>query len=480
MEKNTEAGKRQVFKNSRERKEWRRQLAEFASENGVSAAAREFGTTRKTARLWMNRLQTQEGAPKPRIESGSSEPVKQEKAVVPEGQGRLKMVRRSSAISSNRRTELLELNRDIAPVLKGRNRIRNSLVKDHSELPSRHSQSLNEYDLQMRILQFDSLALGSLPQLMDHTSSGRLPEWQLTAVEAISGAAWISFCHELNARTASRFMKDVVSHMKKNGVNPEKIYSAVNPDSELGKLINLPGGEDFVFPAGQNFAGFHECIPADYTPKHTSAEFHRRQIRELYSEPVSSSIRKFIDSVHAFMLRAGYEKKPGEGSLMPPYQTLCRLENGYCREDILNFRPRILDFPKRKKSSQGAGISGIFGSMATAVKAVFSRKKGENKRVVLPQGEKPAQPIIIPQSKPDKTEAKNAEFMNLRDVNWKKTPARQPEEAFPDRRQRNRREIIEQARTMLANRASDSELKSALPITDGELALVKQRMGVTK
>ncbi len=480
MEMKTEAGKRPAFKNSRERQKWRCDLAEFASTHGVSAAAREFGTTRKTARLWMNRLGNESTQPETPIAREKIEETKQEKKIVPETPARLKMVRRNSTIPTSRKTELLELSRDIAPVFSNRIRGRKVLAKVSRDLPRSQTRPVVEENSIERVIQFDCLSLGEFPQLKDYTASGRIPEWQLTAVESVSGAAWVSFCHELNARSAAKFMKDLLSHLKKNGVNPEKIHSAVNPDSELGKLINLPGGEDFVFPAGQHFAGFHEGSLAGLDLKHTTVAFHRRMVRDLYSEPVSSSIRKFIDSVHAFMLRAGYEKKPGEGVLMPPYQTLCRLENGYCREDVLNFRPQILDFPRRKKASRGTGMTGVFGSMASAVRTVFGLKKAEDKRPASPVGEKPSKPITIPPSKPDKTGAKNAEFMNLRDINWKNAPARQSETTVPDRRQRNRREIIEQARAMLAQRAGDDELKNALPITDGELALVKQRMGVTK
>jgi len=480
MEKKTDAGKRPAFRNSRERQKWRSDLAEYAATHGVSAAAREFGTTRKTARLWMNRLQAETTKPERPVSRTMSEKSKQEKEIVPEKQTRLKMVRRSSAIPNMRKTELLELNRDIVPVFNSRVRERKIFAGDSRELPPRQTQYAYENDAVSRVLQFDCLPLGEFPQLSDYSRTGRLPEWQLTAIDSASGAAWVSFCHELNVKAAARFMKDLVSHLKNNGVNPERIHAAVNPDSELGKLINLPGGEDFVFPAGQAFAGYHEGNLAELNLKHTSAEFHRRQIRELYSNPVPSSSKKFIDAVHAFMLRAGYEKKPDGGSVMPPYQTLCRLENGYCREDVLNYRPHILDFPRRKKASQGAGVMGLFGSMASAVKTVFTRSKVENKRPARPTGEKPPKPITIPPSNPDKTGAKNAEFMNLRNVNWKNAPARQSETSVPDRRQRNRREIIEQARTMLAQRAGDDELKNALPITDGELAMVKQNMGVTK
>lgn len=480
----------------------------FAAENGVSAAAREFNTTRKTARLWMNRLagdapasteanQTKQSAdiqtPKDQPNEkpiGSSQDTLTETTledIIPprkhddtaDSERRLKIVRRNSTFSKRRKTELLELNRDITPVLGSRVRGQKLNKNITDELPPRRMEYQNGESGQVRCLQFDVLNLEEVPSLSEAVASGKIPGWQLTAVETASGAAWVSFCYELNIKAGVKFLKNLSSQLKHNGINQDKIYVSVNPESELGKLINLPGGEDFVFPASQNFAGFKEGNITEYSPRFTTSSFHANQFKELYMEALPKSTRKFVDAVYAYMLRSGYEKKPDKNALTPPYQLLCRLENGYCREDILNYRPRLLDFPKRSRTSPRAGFKSIFGSMASLWKTAFSRGNvqimTENRSESRETG-----PITIPASNPDKTGPINAEFMNLKSIDWKKSPAKPVERTVADRRRRNRQEIIEQARAMLKARASESELKSSLPITDGELAMVKQRLSVSK
>ncbi|GEM_PF-2543792 len=475
------ATQKQALSPSRDdREQWRTGLAQYAAEHGVSAAARKFGTTRKTARLWMNRVEkdiTAQTVESPVAENKPIETAKPKTSNAAKKSGaRLKVIRRNGTITKERKAELLELNNDVAPVLPNRPADSKSSLKAKNK---NRPTNIASGDAVTRLLIFDSLDLSELPQLKKFVASGKLPGWQLTALEASSGAAWVSFCYEMNAKTAATFLRNLAFHLKQNGIDINRIYTAVNPDSELGRLANLPGGEDFTFPAHQSFAGFHNGNLALFNPRFTSADFQNRQVKEFYCEPLPGNPRKFLDSAYAYILRSGYERKPGKSGMLPPFQTLCRMENGYCREDVLNFRPRILDFYQRQKATSKGRIRGIFGAMASLMKTAFVRPKGESPQTAEPSEKEPSQPILIPTAKADKSNEINAEFMNLRNIDWKNAPSRPIETSRPDRR-RNRQEIIERARAMLAARAGDAELKSALAITDGELALIKQRMGVSR
>ncbi|MFZ5979246.1 MAG: hypothetical protein ACOYVF_01305, partial [Candidatus Zixiibacteriota bacterium] len=76
---------------------------------------------------------------------------------------------------------------------------------------------------------------------------------------------------------------------------------------------------------------------------------------------------------------------------------------------------------------------------------------------------------------PVRTHAK-IEFVNFKGEDVTSTPLERTvvlaDEPWPDSNRRNRSEIIRLARQMLLNNTSDEKIKQALPITDGELAMI--------
>jgi hypothetical protein len=60
MELNKNKRNKPVFGSPEERQRWRFDLAEYALAHGITAAAREYGTTRKTVRLWLKRFHSED------------------------------------------------------------------------------------------------------------------------------------------------------------------------------------------------------------------------------------------------------------------------------------------------------------------------------------------------------------------------------------------------------------------------------------
>jgi len=68
------------------------------------------------------------------------------------------------------------------------------------------------------------------------------------------------------------------------------------------------------------------------------------------------------------------------------------------------------------------------------------------------------------------------EYINLKNMNWEKHRDKQAKTDTKTSKVRNRQELINRAKELLAQKRSIAELKSTLPMTEGELSMLSQNI----
>ncbi len=446
---------------------WREEVAGYAVQNGVSAAARQFQTTRKTVRLWMKRLN--KDVP---TSSGSKEidfAATLKDTTPAETTPAANIPTPAKPVTKERKAELLALN----PSPEDRRR-RKKATPAMSPAVTRRSEPFRSTNGPTRLLQIEVLSLVSLPGLASavRENSG-IPAWQVTALDIDSGAAWVAFSHQLDAGAVRGFIRNLTAHWERHGLSARNFSVVLNPKGELLHRLDSSSLPEIKEIIRKKFAA---CRISAFRNESGDklGEFHTRLARELYAHPETGNIRRFLDTVHAYILRNGYERKLEDGRGLPPYQILSRLEGGRCHEGILNLRPPILDKSRRPEvpglvlcKNILTGLSGLlFESMKTHWQRLTTAKS------------KPApadKPVIIPRLK--SKAAAPGQFVSLKNISWKSAPGR-PSGNNNSIISRNRAEVISQAREMLAQNMADADLKATLPITEAELALIRQSMNL--
>jgi hypothetical protein len=94
----------------------------------------------------------------------------------------------------------------------------------------------------------------------------------------------------------------------------------------------------------------------------------------------------------------------------------------------------------------------------------------------------PAAPLKMPEGSSvdsaEKSKPVNLEFVDFKTIAWKDSRENRPSVKKPATdNTRNRQEVIRLAKKLLAEKHDEAQLKKNLPITDGELSMVKQTLG---
>jgi hypothetical protein len=210
-------------------------------------------------------------------------------------------------------------------------------------------------------------------------------------------------------------------------------------------------------------------------------EFNRQITKELYSNLPNLSAKRFITKVHKYITVLNYERITGSDSAAPPYQRLCRRQEGYCKEGILDFTPIILGKPVKTKSKPAGEKKRAWLKPMFKVRSLFSNKKKTYISDISTNADHPINRRNVATVKQANAKSIDYEFVDFKNIDWRHTRMNQlNRESGTDLRYRNRRDIMNQARLMLAQKVGDSKLKDTLPITEGELAMVKQGLTLQK
>ena len=177
-----------------ERKRQRRlEMVLYADRAGISEAARKYGTTRKTVRLWLNRYRRngQDGL----ANRGRKEHRSDIAPPAPKTVSRRLVVRRrrQEPISPDRQTELID-RRQLELYHRRRSTFSGPAIRGHEPITPEPAAPRINGNLK-NSLALGVLKLDQLPVIGSHIRTHGLPTRQLSLVDLDSGGAWIGYAY---------------------------------------------------------------------------------------------------------------------------------------------------------------------------------------------------------------------------------------------------------------------------------------------
>ncbi len=287
----------------------RLELVRFAREHGVSVAAREFKTTRKTVRKWRNRFETDHTKglldrsraphhiPHRMPEEKEMEIVNlRERHKRKWGPHRLKLY-----------YELNVSENAIGRVIRQRKLLR------HHRRKWRRQQDLREKKAKMRAfekLQVDTKDLQDIPEYYEAMIKHKLPRFKYTAREMACGAAFFAYADENNTTYAGIFGRMVMDHLKNYGIEVKEMEIQTDNGVEyIGNVRKKHGMSEFekVIAEAQST---HVRIPPRHCTWQSDVERFNGLIEEEFFMCESfTSEEDFLAKSYAYQLFFNYERK---------------------------------------------------------------------------------------------------------------------------------------------------------------------------
>lgn len=317
---------------------WRQKMVRYAQEKGISEAAREFGTTRKTVRLWLYRY-LKEGV----------------KGLVDRSRAPKKIPHKTSKELEQRVIELKKRYFTFsAKSLKERFGLRLSegamyrIWREHKLIKKkkkyRRQRDLREVKRKYRVLekvQIDTKRLDDIVELYSAYREHRLPRYQFTARDLRTGGTWIAYAQEGSLSNAILFLRLLGGHLARCGVDLKRVAIQTDNGGEYVGKAERKEVSEFVRLAEKDWRGHFPIPPGAKTYNSDVEAFHRRIEEEFYRIESIGSYREFFGKARSYMQWFNYQRNNSykEGS---PLKLLRESKENY-PEEIFNFTPVLLD-----------------------------------------------------------------------------------------------------------------------------------------
>ena len=317
-------------------------IVRFSRENGVSEAAREFKTTRKTVRKWRDRYGSDHTQG---LLDRSRAPHRIPHKMAEEKEGEIVRLRehhkRKWGPYRLKHHYSLEVSENaIARVIRQKGLLRKKRKK------WQRRQDLREKKAQMRIfekIQVDTKDLKDIPEYYEQMIRWDLPRFKYSARDMASGAALFAYANETNGTYAGIFAKMVVEHLNSYGVDvKEMIVQTDNGSEYIGNVRKRAGQSSFekvMADAGVE----HVRIPPRHCTWQSDVErFNGLIEEEFFACEAFGGDDEFLAKSYAYQLFFNYERKNRWRDDNAPIGIL-RKKMPDMDEQVLNFPPIRLE-----------------------------------------------------------------------------------------------------------------------------------------
>jgi len=190
-------------------------LVAFARGNGLKAAAREFGCSRNTVRKWLRRWVP--GKPSS-LQEHSRRPSHCPHQTGASLQGQIVKLRRQTGFGAQRLRHEFALpcsHNAIARILR-----HHQLVRPRKKKPAakKHLRSVKRHWKLFSQLSTDTKYLQDIPHYWPQMTHLKLPRFQYTAREVVSGATFTGYADELSKSYATFLAEQLSVHLAGHGV----------------------------------------------------------------------------------------------------------------------------------------------------------------------------------------------------------------------------------------------------------------------
>jgi len=490
----------QLTKNRKRRLE----MVNFAEENGISATVKEFKTTYKTVNLWITRYR-REGI------AGLADRVRQN-GQIPEictnrSKSKLTILKPRNKASYLSAASALPEDEEIKaePVA-----IAEKIIPEQPSVSKRQKEIIPVRRLpevvtpryannDSKTIQIGLLNLKETDRFGDLCRRHDLPSWQFTAFDSQSGGAWIAYTYEIDRASQNEFLTAVSKHLVSHGISLNQVKFELCYDA----AISDKWGQADTIKTAENpehrFPG--QIVITNGLSEHGSPlnRFHRLLEDKFYSSLSVNSVSKLLKKAESFMLQYNYKENFGAMLNLPPNQLICRQSGDNFDPEILKFKPLVLKKNRTDKARYLVGLrmmAGLFSSLAGSIlsrrkrvgitrgiqiakeanlakNAKKAKKANEVKRTTKEVSNSLSSRAMIDtagQTGPTVRVVNNKiEFISLKNMNWEKPREKKAETDTGTVK-------VRRAKELLAQKRSIAELKSRLPMTEGELSMLSRNM----
>ncbi len=259
-------------------------LVAFARSNGLKAAAREFGCSRNTVRKWLRRYQP--GKPSS-LEEGSRRPKTCPHRISSGLEGQIVKLRRQTGFGAQRLQHEFALpcsHNAIARVLR-----QHQLARPRKKKPATKKQLRSVKRLWQLFgqLSTDTKYLQDIPHYWIPMTRLKLPRFQYTAREPVSGACFTGYADELSKSYAILLAEQLSVHLAGHGLDLSQLVWQTDNGGEFQENQQEQGLPSTVRALGSD----HRYIPPKRYPWQSDVETVHRLVedeffdRESFSSP---------------------------------------------------------------------------------------------------------------------------------------------------------------------------------------------------
>jgi len=118
------------------------------------------------------------------------------------------------------------------------------------------------------------------------------------------------------------------------------------------------------------------------------------------------------------------------------------------------------------------------GILTALIYSLFTGKRNENISLAAPGVLLSDTGVSLPVETRPSVRSRDFEFVDFKNERRRSQADNKVPAPKGDSRTRNRQEILRQAMEMLAQKKGSAEIRESLPVTDGELAFIKQNLNL--
>jgi transposase-like protein len=313
-------------------------LTSFARAKGLKAAAREFGCSRNTVRKWLRRYQPSKPSS---LAEQSRRPHRCPHQIASGLEGQIVKLRQQTGFGAERLKHEFALacsHNAIARVLRQHQLTRWRKKKHHTK---KQLRSVKRHWKLFSQLSTDTKYLQDIPQYWLAMTRLKLPRFQYTAREPVSGACFTGYADELSKSYATFLAEQLSVHLAGHGINLRRLVWQTDNGSEFLENKQEQGLPSTVRALGSD----HRYIPPKrYTWQSDVETVHRLVEDEFFDRETFSSPADFWAKVttywHYFNL-----VRPNRGKEWHSPLQILQAKAPAMVGALLNWRP--LDLTKR-------------------------------------------------------------------------------------------------------------------------------------
>jgi len=351
-----------IIKNSINPVPIRKQMVDYCLyHNNISKTARVFVTSRKVVRKWLKQY-LEKGVKG--LENDSKAPEHIPHKTHPEIERLICDLYDETGYGQDMLQQELFERYQFKPSTSTINRILhdNGKIKPRKKKYKRKKECA-EYRKRLRALhffQFDVKYLKDIPNLIAPVELKRIPAFEYTFRDIISGLTFIAYAWEFNQINTCRFIRVVLEHLKQFGIYlKDCIFQSDNGGEIIGNTYRKEEAPIAIL-IEKIFGATFQTIPARLPRFNGSVEsFHNRVEDEFYDREQIKNERELLRKSYSFILRWNLLRKSIYKRKKTPYDII-KEHQGKIDPNICNLKPWILDNSKHQLSYLPRLLAGTY------------------------------------------------------------------------------------------------------------------------